>query len=115
MFFALRIWRHYLYGEKCYFFMDHKSLKYLLVQKNLNSRQHIWVEFLKDYDLATNYHLGKANVMENALSKEPLFSLRAMSACLVLEHDGSILYKLRVKPTFLTKLEICSKVTKVRG
>ncbi|KAL4341716.1 hypothetical protein GQ457_17G010330 [Hibiscus cannabinus] len=49
--FALKIWRHYLYGEKCYLFTDHKSLKYLLTQKDLNLRQRRWMELLKDYDL----------------------------------------------------------------
>jgi hypothetical protein len=48
--FALKIWRHYLYGEKCTIFTDHKSLKYLLTQKELNLRQRRWVELLKDYD-----------------------------------------------------------------
>ncbi|KAL4341455.1 hypothetical protein GQ457_08G021100 [Hibiscus cannabinus] len=54
--FALKIWRHYLYGEKCYLFTDHKSLKYLLTQKELNLRQRRWMELLKDYDLVIDYH-----------------------------------------------------------
>ncbi|KAL4360823.1 hypothetical protein GQ457_04G019820 [Hibiscus cannabinus] len=60
--FALKIWRHYLYGEKCHMFTDHKSLKYLLTQKDLNLRQRRWMELLKDYDLVIDYHPGKANV-----------------------------------------------------
>ncbi|KAL4274070.1 hypothetical protein GQ457_13G013940 [Hibiscus cannabinus] len=46
--FALKIWRHYLYGEKCHIFTDHKSLKYLLTQKDLNLTQRRWIELLKD-------------------------------------------------------------------
>ena len=49
--FALKIWRHYLYGETCQIFTDHKSLKYLLIQKELNLRQRRWLELIKDYDL----------------------------------------------------------------
>ncbi|KAA3466670.1 RNA-directed DNA polymerase-like protein [Gossypium australe] len=54
--FALKIWRHYLYGEKCYIFNDHKSLKYLMTQKDLNLRQSRWLELLKDYDLVIDYY-----------------------------------------------------------
>ena len=53
--FALKIWRHYLYGEKCRIFTDHKSLKYLLTQKDLNLRQRRWLELLKDYDCIIDY------------------------------------------------------------
>ncbi|KAK9033559.1 hypothetical protein V6N11_049746 [Hibiscus sabdariffa] len=68
--FALKIWRHYLYGEKCHMFTDHKSLKYLLTQKDLNLRQRRWMELLKDYDLVIDYHPGKANVVADALSRK---------------------------------------------
>ncbi|KAL4378848.1 hypothetical protein GQ457_02G028530 [Hibiscus cannabinus] len=54
--FALKIWRHYLYGEKCIVYTDHKSLKYLMTQKELNLRQRRWLELLKDYDLSIEYH-----------------------------------------------------------
>ncbi|WRX15687.1 Reverse transcriptase domain - like 10 [Theobroma cacao] len=66
--FALKIWRHYLYGERCRIFTDHKSLKYLLTQKELNLRQRRWLELIKDYDLVIDYHPGKANVVADALS-----------------------------------------------
>ncbi|WRX30253.1 Reverse transcriptase domain - like 10 [Theobroma cacao] len=66
--FALKIWRHYLYGEHCRIFTDHKSLKYLLTQKELNLRQRRWLELIKDYDLVIDYHPGKANVVADALS-----------------------------------------------
>ena len=49
--FALKIWRHYLYGVRCEVFTDHQSLKYLFSQKDLNLRQTRWLEFLKDYDV----------------------------------------------------------------
>ena len=68
--FALKIWRHYLYGEQCEIFIDHKSLKYLFTQKKLNMRQRRWLELLKDYDLTISYHLGKANVVADALSRK---------------------------------------------
>ncbi|KAK8574434.1 hypothetical protein V6N12_062128 [Hibiscus sabdariffa] len=68
--FALKIWRHFLYSEKCHMFMGHKSLKYLLNQKDLNLRQRRWMEILKDYDLVIDYHLGKANVVVDALSRK---------------------------------------------
>ncbi|WMV30697.1 hypothetical protein MTR67_024082, partial [Solanum verrucosum] len=64
--FALKIWRHYLYGEKCHIFTDHKSLKYLGTQKELNLRQRRWLELIKDYDCTIDYHPGKANVVADA-------------------------------------------------
>ena len=73
--FALKIWRHYLYGEKCRIFTDHKSLKYLLTQKNLNLRQRRWLELLKDYDCIIDYHPGKANVVADALSRKMISAL----------------------------------------
>ena len=68
--FSLKIWRHYLYGETCQVFIDNKSLKYLLTQKDLNLRQRRWLELIKDYDLIIDYHLGKANVVADALSRK---------------------------------------------
>ncbi|GKF00530.1 putative reverse transcriptase domain-containing protein, partial [Tanacetum coccineum] len=59
--FALKIWRHYLYGTKCTMFTDHKSLHYILDQKELNMRQCGWLELLADYDCEIRYHPGKAN------------------------------------------------------
>nr|GFC57768.1 reverse transcriptase [Tanacetum cinerariifolium] len=67
--FALKIWRHYLYDESCDVFTDHKSLKYIFTQRELNMRQRRWLELLKDYDTNIQYHLGKANVVADALSK----------------------------------------------
>ncbi|XP_035546593.1 uncharacterized protein LOC118348640 [Juglans regia] len=59
--FALKIWSHYLYGERCEIYTDYKSLKYFFTQKELNMRQCRWLELLKDYDCSINYHPGKAN------------------------------------------------------
>nr|KYP69532.1 Transposon Ty3-I Gag-Pol polyprotein [Cajanus cajan] len=67
--FTLKIWRHYLYGSKFEVFSDHKSLRYLFDQKELNMRQWRWLEFLKDYDFDLSYHPGKANVVVDALKE----------------------------------------------
>ncbi|KAI3811387.1 hypothetical protein L1987_21108 [Smallanthus sonchifolius] len=68
--FALKIWRHYLYGTKCTIYTDHKSLQHIFEQKELNMRQRRWVELLNDYDCAIQYHPGKANVVADALSQK---------------------------------------------
>ncbi|XP_073304174.1 uncharacterized protein [Primulina huaijiensis] len=80
--FALKIWRHYLYGAKCEIFTDHQSLKYLFTQKELNMRQRRWIELLKDYDLTISYHPGKANKVADALSRknESKITLASLSA-----------------------------------
>jgi hypothetical protein len=67
---ALKIWRHYMIGNKCKIFTDHKSLKYIFTQKELNLRQRRWLEMIKDYDLEIQYHPGKANVVADALSRK---------------------------------------------
>ena len=76
--FALKTWRHYLYGATCQIFIDHKSLKYLFTQKELNLRQRWWMELLKDYDCTIDYHPGKANVVADALSRKSTGSLAYM-------------------------------------
>nr|GEV97050.1 hypothetical protein [Tanacetum cinerariifolium] len=68
--FALKIWRHYLYGIKCTVFTDHKSLQHILDQKKLNIRQRHWLEPLSDYDCKIRYHPRKANVVADALSRK---------------------------------------------
>ncbi|GKA55891.1 putative reverse transcriptase domain-containing protein [Tanacetum coccineum] len=68
--FALKIWRHYLYGTKSVIYTDHKSLQHIFSQKELNMRQRRWIELFSDYDCEICYHLGKENVVVNALSRK---------------------------------------------
>ncbi|GJS60121.1 integrase, catalytic region, zinc finger, CCHC-type containing protein [Tanacetum coccineum] len=83
--FALKIWRHYLYGTKCTVFTNHKSLQHILDQKELNMRQRRWLELLADYDCEIRYHPGKANVVADALSqKERIKPLRVRSLVMTL-------------------------------
>ncbi|WVZ88875.1 hypothetical protein U9M48_035342 [Paspalum notatum var. saurae] len=68
--YALKKWRHYLLGNTCHVYTDHKSLKYIFTQPELNMRQRRWLELIKDYDLEVHYHPGKANVVADALSRK---------------------------------------------
>ncbi|KAG8493058.1 hypothetical protein CXB51_010375 [Gossypium anomalum] len=104
--FALKIWRHYLYGEKYRVYTDHKSLKYLMSQKDLNLRQRRWLELLKDYELVIDYHPGKANVVVDALSKKLLFTLRAMNTLLKVSDDGSD-FRISSDDCLMFKNQIC--------
>nr|GEY35393.1 putative reverse transcriptase domain-containing protein [Tanacetum cinerariifolium] len=70
MVYALKMWRHYLYGTRCTVFTDHKSLQHILDQKELNMRQQYWLELVSDYNCDIRYHLGKANVVADALSRK---------------------------------------------
>jgi len=107
--FALKIWRHYVYGGKFEVFSDHKSLKYLFDQKELNMRQRRWMEFLKDYDFELQYHPGKANVVADALSKKSLHisslmihemnlfeTFRDMNLSVTLTHDKMQLNSIQI-------------------
>ncbi|WVZ65846.1 hypothetical protein U9M48_015145 [Paspalum notatum var. saurae] len=67
---ALKVWRHYLIGNKCEVYTDHKSLKYIFTQPDLNLRQRRWLELIKDFDMSIHYHPGKANVVADALSRK---------------------------------------------
>ena len=67
---ALKIWRHYLIGHKSDIYTDHKSLKYIFTQIDLNMRQRRWLELIKDYDLEVHYHPGNANIVADALSRK---------------------------------------------
>ncbi|KAA3464254.1 DNA/RNA polymerases superfamily protein [Gossypium australe] len=93
--FALKIWRHHLYGERFRIFTDHKKL---------NLKQRRWLELIKDYELIIDYHPGKENVVADALSRKSLFALRAMNSQITLFDDGSILVELRARPMFLKEI-----------
>jgi hypothetical protein len=82
--FALKSCRHYLYGESCDIYTDHKSLKFIFTQKELNVRQCRWFELIKDYDLSIHHHLGKANVVADALSR---FGVPKVALPLIAELD----------------------------
>jgi hypothetical protein len=118
--FALKIWRHYLYGEKCEIYTDHKSLKYFFTQKELNMRQRRWLELIKDYDCSINYHPGKTNVVADALSrkssgfsaallttqKEIINDLERMGIEVVMGHSGAYLASLSVQPTLIERIKL---------
>ncbi|GKA29894.1 putative reverse transcriptase domain-containing protein [Tanacetum coccineum] len=82
-----KIWRHYLYGTKCTVFTDHKSLQHILDQKELNMRQRRWLELLSDYDCEIRYHLGKANVVADALSRKEREPLRVRALVMTIGLD----------------------------
>jgi hypothetical protein len=74
---ALKTWRHYLYGQKCGIYTDHKSRKYIFTQSELNMRQRRWLELIKDYELEIHYHSGKANMVADALSRKSQVNMLA--------------------------------------
>ncbi|OMO80899.1 reverse transcriptase [Corchorus capsularis] len=131
--FALKILRHYLYGEKCEIFTDHKSLKYIFTQKEINMRQRRWLELLKDYDLTISYHPGKANVVADALSRKNhgnlaalLTSQRSILDDLIRMEIGvrkhgieGMLASLRIQPTLIERIKeaqlVDSALQKVRA
>ena len=98
--FALKIWQHYLYGEKCEIYTDHKSLRYLFTQRELNMRQRRWLELLKDYDCTINYHPGRANLVADALSRKE--KIRQITPSLKKEFD-------RLEIELVTSLQLKEK------
>ncbi|KAL2246237.1 UNVERIFIED_CONTAM: Transposon Tf2-12 polyprotein [Sesamum indicum] len=116
---ALKIWRHYLYGEKFQILTDHKSLKYILMQKELNLRQGRWIELLKGYDCTIDFHLGKANVVADALSRKSssilanlgshnqtlLLQMRSMNTKLEVDQVAGLLAALQIKQDFVDQIK----------
>nr|GEU67342.1 putative reverse transcriptase domain-containing protein [Tanacetum cinerariifolium] len=118
--FALKIWRHYLYGTKCTVFTDHKSLQHILNQKELNMRQRRWLKLLSDYDCDIRYHPRKANVVADALSRkeriEPL-RVRALVMTIGLDLPKQILEAQieALKPENLKKEDVDGMIRKDRS
>nr|GEW38631.1 hypothetical protein [Tanacetum cinerariifolium] len=81
--FALQLWRHYLYGTNCTVYTDHKSLQYVLDQKELNMRQRRWIELLSDYDCVIRDHPRKANVVADVLSKKDKEPIRVRALAMM--------------------------------
>ncbi|KAL0320173.1 UNVERIFIED_CONTAM: hypothetical protein Sradi_5278800 [Sesamum radiatum] len=110
-------WRHYLYGETFQILTDHKSLKYILTQKELNLRPRRWIELLKDYDCTIDYHPAKANVVADTLSRKSsatladlgshnatlLLEMRPMNVKFEVNNEAGLLATLQVKPDFVDK------------
>nr|GFB84491.1 putative reverse transcriptase domain-containing protein [Tanacetum cinerariifolium] len=86
--FALKIWRHYLYGTKSVIYTDHKSLQYIFDKKELNMRQRRWIELLNDYECEIKYHPGKANVVADALCRKERLKPRRVRAMSITIHFG---------------------------
>ncbi|WJZ84253.1 hypothetical protein VitviT2T_003866 [Vitis vinifera] len=121
--FALKIWRHFLFGETCEIFTDHKSLKYLFSQKELNMRQRMWIKLLKDYDCIIQYHPRKANAVADALSRKSIGSLAAIRDCQrqLLEDlrslqvhmrvldSGALMANFRVQPDLVGRIKALQK------
>nr|GEW66360.1 putative reverse transcriptase domain-containing protein [Tanacetum cinerariifolium] len=85
--FALKIWRHYLYGTKSVIYTDHKSLQYIFDQKELNMRQRRWIELLSNYEREIKYHSGKANMVADALSRKERLKPRQVHAMSITIHS----------------------------
>ena len=119
--FALKFWRHYLYGERCEIYTDHKSLKYIFTQKELNMRQRRWLELIKDYDCTINYHPGKANIVADALSRKDKLKMLISAEELIQEFErlelevnisgqgGEGLFEIRIKPEVIRKIKRCEQ------
>ena len=107
--FALKIWQHYLYGEKCRIYTDHKSLKYLLMQKELNLRQRRWLELFKDYDYIIDYHPRKANVVVDALSQKTVIAMSLQYSDWRLADNGAMLAQLEAQTVLKQMIIVAQK------
>ncbi|GKC98986.1 putative reverse transcriptase domain-containing protein [Tanacetum coccineum] len=97
--FALKTWRHYLYGTKSVIYTDHKSLQHIFDQKELNMRQRRWIELFSDFDSEIRYHLRKANVVAEALSRKERVKprrVRAMSMTIISVRTRYCLHQVEV-------------------
>ncbi|GKC66435.1 putative reverse transcriptase domain-containing protein [Tanacetum coccineum] len=86
--FALKTWRHYLYGMKSVIYTDQKSLQHIFDQKELNMRQRRWIELFSDYECKIRYHPGKANVVADALSRKERVKPRRVRAMAMTIQSG---------------------------
>ncbi|GJW65680.1 putative reverse transcriptase domain-containing protein [Tanacetum coccineum] len=86
--FALKTWRHNLYGTKSIIYTDHKSLQYIFNQKELNMRQRRWIKLFSDYECEIRYHPGKANVVADALSRKERVKPRRVRAMAMTIQSG---------------------------
>ncbi|WVZ87921.1 hypothetical protein U9M48_034495 [Paspalum notatum var. saurae] len=120
---ALKIWRHYLLGNTCHIYTDHKSLKYILTQPEFNMRQRWWLELIKDYDLEIHYHPGKANVVADASSRKAhcnVIEARPTVRVICCEVDEiempteqhAELYSLIIEPTIKDQIIVAQKQDK---
>jgi hypothetical protein len=95
--------------------MDHKSLKYIFTQSDLNMRQQRWLELINDYELEAQYHLGKANVVTDALSRKA--HCNYLPAMPLIEEDSSIrllsdlsLYNITLTPLLREEIIATQKI-----
>ena len=103
-----------MYGEKCFIYTNHKSLKYLPLQPELNLRQPRWMELIRDYDCVIDYHPRKANVVANALSRKSMQTLRELNAHFSMSNDGIVMAELIARPNMLNRvLEAQNNVKKI--
>ena len=109
----VQIWRYYLYGVRFEIFTDHKSLKYVFTQRDLNLRQRRWVEYMKDYDFELAYHSGKANMVADALSRRSyVANLLASQEWRLMANMADAVYKVlrQQGSTFVASLSVMLRV-----